>query len=62
MMIKMMMILLMMFLLLMMITMMMKMMNAHNDFRPLLGGRPIPVPEDGDCELDALKIVKVFKF
>ena len=47
----------------MMITVMMiLLMNAHNDFRPLLGGRPIPVPEDGDCELDALKIVKVFKF
>ena len=48
----------------MMITMMMmllvKLMNAHNDFRPLLGGRPIPVPEDG--EVVALKIVKIFKF
>ena len=46
----------------MMMMLLVKLMNAHNDFRPLLGGLPIPVPEDGDCELDALKIVKVFKF
>ena len=25
-------------------------MNAYNDFRPLLGGWPIPVPDQGNVE------------
>ena len=29
-------------------------MKAHNDFWPLLGGRPVPVPEQGKVD----KVVK----